>query len=77
MNNLIEIIEPLKNKKVPTSNEIKIYKNSLHSYEGTHFIMVKYDDSKYIVAVGEGPLFIIYDISGFNNYNNGIYDYQR
>ncbi|MCD2521743.1 tagaturonate epimerase family protein, partial [Mammaliicoccus lentus] len=57
MDNLLEIIEPLKNKKIPTSNEIKIYKSSLHNYEETNFIMVKYDGIKYIIAVGEGSLF--------------------
>lgn len=57
MDNLLEIIEPLKNKEIPTSNEIKIYKRSLHSYEGTHFIMIKYDGIKYILAVGEDSLF--------------------
>src|SRR5699024_1096386 len=57
MDNLLEIIEPLKNKKIPISNEIKIYKSSLHNYEETNFIMVKYDGIKYIIAVGEGSLF--------------------
>lgn len=57
MESLIEIIESLKNKKVPISNDIKIYKKSLHSYEETHFIMIKYENSKYILAVGKSDLF--------------------
>ncbi|WP_239752122.1 tagaturonate epimerase family protein [Mammaliicoccus sp. H-M34] len=57
MENLLELIEPLKNNEIPTSNEIKIYKNSLHSYKKTHFIMIKYEGNKYILVVGKDTLF--------------------
>ncbi|MCJ7840713.1 tagaturonate epimerase family protein [Lederbergia sp. NSJ-179] len=57
MNHLVEIMNGLETGEIPASADVKIYDQSHTEQDGTHLLMVHDQEGKWLLAVGDGPIF--------------------
>lgn len=62
MSELTKIIHHIKKGEISKSETIKVYENSYFVKNNTHIIMIKFENTKYMLAVGNDDLFI--ELSG-------------
>ncbi|WP_168119838.1 tagaturonate epimerase family protein [Paenibacillus sp. HB172176] len=65
------VAQQLKEGKIPVStNQVKVYPRSIHEHDGAKLIMVRQDQTKSILCVGEGELYSSLEGTEYDGYKS-------